>query len=98
MVPKEAAEPVTMTTKQQMVLFMKAFTLTFVAEWGDRSQIATIALAADKNPFGVVSGSCFIFALSPTLNDAFSQIGGGWDYRSLHVHGLSSRWWQSALL
>ena len=58
LIPKAAEEPVAMTHQQQMVLFVKAFTLTFVAEWGDRSQIATIALAADKNPFGVVSTAC----------------------------------------
>lgn len=37
-------------------IFTQAFTLTFLAEWGDRSQIATIALAASKDPFGVVVG------------------------------------------
>jgi putative Ca2+/H+ antiporter (TMEM165/GDT1 family) len=37
-------------------VLIKAFTMTFVAEWGDRSQIATIALAAQKEPFGVIFG------------------------------------------
>eukprot|EP01065_Artemidia_motanka_P018997 TRINITY_DN2241_c0_g1_i2.p1 TRINITY_DN2241_c0_g1~~TRINITY_DN2241_c0_g1_i2.p1 ORF type:complete len:391 (+),score=93.16 TRINITY_DN2241_c0_g1_i2:79-1251(+) len=37
-------------------IFIQAFTLTFIAEWGDRSQIATIALAAAKNAFGVCIG------------------------------------------
>lgn len=41
---------------EQLRVFTQAFTLTFLAEWGDRSQIATIALAASKNPFGVVLG------------------------------------------
>jgi Ca2+/H+ antiporter, TMEM165/GDT1 family len=38
-------------------ILMMALTLTFVAEWGDRSQIATIALASAKNPLGVTMGS-----------------------------------------
>ncbi|KAL3798631.1 hypothetical protein ACHAW5_001275 [Stephanodiscus triporus] len=39
-------------------VFVQALTLTFLAEWGDRSQIATIALAAAKDPVGVTIGGC----------------------------------------
>ena len=37
-------------------IFLEAFVLTFLAEWGDRSQITTIALAAHKDPVGVTIG------------------------------------------
>ncbi|KAG5028450.1 hypothetical protein JHK87_011964 [Glycine soja] len=35
----------------------KAFSITCFGEWGDKIQLATIGLAADKNPFGVVLGN-----------------------------------------
>merc|ERR1719310_2586120 len=44
-------------------VMMQAFTLTFLAEWGDRSQIATLALAAAREPFGVTLGACIGHAL-----------------------------------
>ena len=41
------------------VSWMQTFILTFIAEWGDRSQIATVALAGDYEPFGIIFG-CFL--------------------------------------
>jgi len=43
-------------SSEQLRVFTQALTLTFLAEWGDRSQIATIAMAATKNPYGVIIG------------------------------------------
>lgn len=37
-------------------VFLQALTLTFLAEWGDRSQLATIILAAREDIFGVMLG------------------------------------------
>ncbi|XP_043269760.1 transmembrane protein 165 [Venturia canescens] len=37
-------------------IFLQAFTLTFLAEWGDRSQLTTIILAAREDVYGVVVG------------------------------------------
>jgi len=37
-------------------IFLQAFTLTFLAEWGDRSQLTTIILGSRENPLGVSIG------------------------------------------
>ncbi|EXC06061.1 GDT1-like protein 4 [Morus notabilis] len=44
----------------------KAFSITFFGEWGDKSQLATIGLAADENPVGVVLGGIIGQALCTT--------------------------------
>lgn len=44
-------------------ILVQVFTLTFLAEWGDRSQVATIGLAASANVAGVTAGGCLGHAL-----------------------------------
>ena len=53
-------------------IFVQAFTLTFLAEWGDRSQIATIAMAADYDPYGIIIGG----SLGHGLATSTACIGG----------------------
>ncbi|KAL9272418.1 GDT1-like protein [Drosera capensis] len=53
-------------------IFLKAFSITFFGEWGDKSQLATIGLAADENPLGVVLGGILGQALCTTA----AVIGG----------------------
>jgi putative Ca2+/H+ antiporter (TMEM165/GDT1 family) len=43
--------------KTPFAICLEAFLLTFVAEWGDRTQFATIALAASNNAVGVTIGA-----------------------------------------
>ncbi|XP_068702554.1 putative divalent cation/proton antiporter TMEM165 [Montipora foliosa] len=53
-------------------ILLQAFTLTFLAEWGDRSQIATILLASRENVAGVTIGGI----LGHSLCTGLAVIGG----------------------
>jgi putative Ca2+/H+ antiporter (TMEM165/GDT1 family) len=53
--------------KSKWGVLLEAFVLTFVAEWGDRTQIATIALATFHNPVGVIIGGIVGHTICTTI-------------------------------
>lgn len=53
-------------------IYLESFILTFLAEWGDRSQIATIALATHKNAIGVAAGA----TIGHTICTSVAVVGG----------------------
>nr|WP_228035081.1 TMEM165/GDT1 family protein [Oculatella sp. LEGE 06141] len=50
-----------------MAIVTEAFVLTFLGEWGDRTQLATIVLAASNNPFGVAAGATLGHAICAAI-------------------------------
>jgi len=48
-------------------VLIEAFTLTFVAEWGDRTQLATITLASANHPYGVLVGAILGHAICAAI-------------------------------
>ena len=69
---KEAIEAVEKAEQRKfketpLAIMAEAFGLTFIAEWGDRTQIATIALAAANPPIGVVTGAILGHAICAAI-------------------------------
>jgi putative Ca2+/H+ antiporter (TMEM165/GDT1 family) len=58
--------------KTPLAILLETFFLTFIAEWGDRTQIATIALAASNSALGVTTGAI----LGHGICAAIAVIGG----------------------
>ena len=71
-------------------LLAQAFGMTFLAEWGDRTQFTTIALAAANNPIGVTAGAilghaicaaiavqCGRYVCSRLSERTITRVGGG---------------------
>ncbi|XP_053678414.1 uncharacterized protein LOC128728790 [Anopheles nili] len=53
-------------------IFMQAFTMTFMAEWGDRSQLTTVILSARENVYGVIAGG----VIGHSICTGLAVIGG----------------------
>ncbi|CAK1543419.1 unnamed protein product [Leptosia nina] len=70
----EQGQAETKRRKRNAVLkvLLQAATLTFLAEWGDRSQLATVVLATREDVFGVVVGG----SLGHALCTGLAVIGG----------------------
>ncbi|KAK3265686.1 Gdt1 protein [Cymbomonas tetramitiformis] len=68
-------------------MVLSTFTLVFAAEWGDKSFLATIALAAASSPYGVVAGAIAGHGVATLL----AVLGGSWlgDYVDEKVVGYA---------
>ncbi|KAL3669645.1 hypothetical protein V7S43_005029 [Phytophthora oleae] len=60
------------TTDGMIKVFSQTFLMTFLAEWGDRSQIATVTLSATKDAFGVTLGAI----LGHSMCTGIAVVGG----------------------
>jgi len=54
------------------LIFIETFSMIFLAEWGDRSQVTTIILAAREDPIGITLGAI----IGHTICTSVAVIGG----------------------
>jgi putative Ca2+/H+ antiporter (TMEM165/GDT1 family) len=62
----EAAGSFWASLRKDWPILTQAFMITFLAEWGDRSQIATIAMAAAQHPVGGACSRARLCASAPS--------------------------------
>ena len=55
-------------------IFIKSFTLTFLAEWGDRSQLTTIILGARESVSGVILGAILGHSICTGIAVVFGRL------------------------
>ncbi|RWS22066.1 hypothetical protein B4U80_01134 [Leptotrombidium deliense] len=67
------------------LIFIETFVMTFVAEWGDRSQIATIALAANHDLFAVTLGAI----IGHSLCTGLAVLGGRFIAQTISVRNVT---------
>uniref|UniRef100_A0A915DND5 GDT1 family protein n=1 Tax=Ditylenchus dipsaci TaxID=166011 RepID=A0A915DND5_9BILA len=66
-------------------VLLQAFSLTFVAEWGDRSQMTTFLLASTENVYGVILGGVIGHALCTGI----AVIGGRFIAQKISVRTVT---------
>lgn len=92
----------------QMGILLQTFGMTFLAEWGDRTQIATIGLAATKHNLGVTLGVilghaiCAVIAIlggkliASHISEKMLTLSGGLLFLVFALVGLVKLGWSGA--
>lgn len=79
----EALEAINSRTQFQQsslqghMVVLEALSLTFVAEWGDRTQLATMTLATTNHPLGVIAGAILGHAICAAIAITLGRVIAG---------------------
>ncbi|MEM0980719.1 MAG: TMEM165/GDT1 family protein [Cyanobacteria bacterium P01_H01_bin.58] len=65
------------SSRQWRMVVLEALSLTFVAEWGDRTQLATMTLATTNHPIGVIAGAVLGHAICAAIAITLGRVIAG---------------------